>query len=112
VVRIVTIEEMESLKASKESSPASGEVPTGFKPEAFYTSVVGRPANVTYKIGVLQHDDEQNKTYVPHMNEARLAPLYMIIHVHTSTFSDPRSPRTRDGHPKVVMALRKSDSTV
>lgn len=50
--------------------------------------------------------------YIPHINEAWLAPLYMIIHVHTSTFSDPRSPRTRDGHPKAATALRKIDSTV
>ena len=46
------------------------------------------------------------------MNDARLGPLYIIIHVHTSTFSDPRSPRTRDGHPKAETAVRKSDRTV
>lgn len=46
------------------------------------------------------------------MNEARLGPLYMIIQVDTSTFSDPRSPRTLEGHPNAVTASRKSASTV
>jgi hypothetical protein len=51
-------------------------------------------------------------THIPHMNEARLGPLYIIIQVDTSIFSDPRSPRTRDGHPNAAVASRKSASTV
>ena len=54
----------------------------------------------------------RNRTYVPHINEARFGPRYKIIHVHKSTFSAPLSPRTRDGHPNSLMAWRNSLRTV
>lgn len=46
------------------------------------------------------------------MNEARFGPRHIIIQVQRSTFSDPLSPRTLDGHPNSSMLSRNSLSTV
>jgi hypothetical protein len=58
--------------------------------------------------------DAQNteRTYDPHMNEARLGPLFIIMYVAVSTFSEPRSPLTRDGRPHSPAASKKSSNTV
>ena len=48
----------------------------------------------------------------PHMNEDRLGPRCWIIQTATSIFSPPRSPRTREGVPYVLVASRKRLSTV
>ena len=46
MVRITAVKKMKPFKTSEESPPASGKVPTTFKPKAFYTSVVSGPVNV------------------------------------------------------------------
>src|ERR1700679_894616 len=56
--------------------------------------------------------DIYHATYVPHMNEARFGPRYIIIQVQRSTFSDPLSPRMRDGQPYVLIMSRNSLRTV
>ena len=52
------------------------------------------------------------ETHLPHMKDARLVPLRKIIHTETSTFSPPRSPRTREGAPYVSTAERNTFRTV
>ena len=54
----------------------------------------------------------ERDTYVPHINEARFTPRYIIIQVQRSTFSEPLSPRTREGHPNCWIPSRNSVSTV
>lgn len=41
VVRVTAVKEMKPFKAGKKGPPSSGKVPTTFKPEAFYTCVMG-----------------------------------------------------------------------
>lgn len=51
-------------------------------------------------------------THGPQMNEPRFKPHFMVIHMDTSLFSMPRSPRTRDGVPYCSIAVVKTSSTV
>ena len=61
---------------------------------------------------VVSHLIVNNTAYDPHMKEARLVPLRIIMNVATSMFSPPRSPRTRDGIPWTSIAFKKRSKTV
>jgi hypothetical protein len=52
------------------------------------------------------------KTHDPHMNDARFAPRYRIIQIERFIFSPPLSPRTREGHPYLLIASKNSWRTV
>ena len=50
--------------------------------------------------------------YLPHKNDPRLGPRFIIMYAETRTFSPPRSPQTRNGVPYIAMADKKSSRTV
>jgi hypothetical protein len=95
VVRVFSLQEMEALQSGEKSPPTTCKVPAALQPESLYSGIV-RGAEIPLGCCMLAR---KRKTYVPHINDARLGPRYMIIHVHSSTFSDPLSPRTLEGQP-------------
>lgn len=109
VVGVISIEGVEPLETGEEGPPATGKVATNFAPEPLNPGVTRRTANMGL---FFNWEFESAGTYVPHMNEPRFGPRYIIIHVHRSMFSDPLSPRTRYGHPNSLMESRKRLRTV
>lgn len=55
---------------------------------------------------------DKNFAYLPHKNDPQLGPRFIIMYAETSTFSPPRSPRTRHGVPYLAVANRNSSRTV
>ena len=108
VLGIILIKEVEASKAGEKGPPASGKMTSSLKPKSLNPGVVGGPM-----YGVNTGDmGTITRTYVPHINDARFGPRYIIIHVQRSTFSDPLSPRMREGHPYVLMMSRNSLRTI
>jgi hypothetical protein len=93
VVGILPIKAMKPFKAGKEGPPATGEVAANLKPHPLDPGIICRAVCIRLPFNLQKC--LWGVTYVPHMNEARFGPRYIIIHVHRSTFSDPLSPLTR-----------------
>lgn len=93
----------------KKRTPSTTEIPANFYPQPFDTCIVG---GADEGLSAVINKRRIDITYLPHKNDPRSGPRFIIIYAEISTFSPPWSPRTRDGVPYILVADRNSSRTV